>query len=190
MAKTKSAVRVPGNWSLYRAPVGSTEPADTQEALDPAWEDVGYTDDDGVVFGQGRDVQDIRVGQSNWPIRKEVTGYSGFIRATLAEYSKTVVETALEATVTEPDPVGAPGEFVVTPATDGTLSTHALLLEITDGTTIIRRIIRECVVSQLGDQQTRKATKFALPCTFDILGEDGVDPWIDLTNAAAIDPTP
>lgn len=190
MAKTKSAVRVPGTWAIYRAPVGTTEPADSQEALDAAWTELGYTDEDGLVFTFGREIADIRVGQSYWPIRKVITEYAGSVRVTLAEYSKTNVEVALEATVTEPDSTGNPGEFLVTPATDGTLTEHALLLEIEDGTDVIRRVIRDCVVGNVGDQQVRKANKLGLNCTFDILGEDSLAPWIDLANLAALDPAP
>jgi hypothetical protein len=45
-----SQTRVANRGHVYVAPKGSTVPPDTTTAWDPAWMDVGFTDEKGVVL--------------------------------------------------------------------------------------------------------------------------------------------
>jgi len=186
MTKSRTAIKVPGNWALHRGPVGTVEPANSAEALDAGWVELGYTDD-GVTFMFDRTIEDIEVDQSYWDIAKVVTKYDGTVKTVLAEYNRTNVEIAFDASVTEP--VAESGEYRVTPATGGQLTEHALLLECLDTLASgdrLRRVIRRCIVADVGETKVQKALKQGLNLEFEMLGEDGVDPWYELANYGSL----
>ena len=59
-AQNVTAAKPPIGGAIYAAPVGTTLPTDTDTALDPAFEDLGFVSEDGVTNGSNIDSSDTK----------------------------------------------------------------------------------------------------------------------------------
>ena len=73
MSQHAAEVRIAGNGGLHVAPVGSTLPTDIATALDAAFVDLGYADEDGATISPSRTVEKIKAWQSRQSLRTSVT---------------------------------------------------------------------------------------------------------------------
>lgn len=179
---------VGANGAVYVAPTGSTEPASISAALDPAFIELGYINEDGITFTDGKDIADINAWQSFYPIRRVVEGKDSAVSFNLMQWNINTVPLAFGGgTITE-DVVGL--EFRYTPPAAGTVDERALIVEWVDGTKNYRLVIPVGMVTEDVETQMQKASAGELPITFGVNGADGSDPWYLQTDDPALDPTP
>ena len=69
MANDSSQVRLAPDGSVHVAPVGSTLPSNATVALDSAFDELGYLDEDGATLTPGVDLSDIMAWQSTVPVK-------------------------------------------------------------------------------------------------------------------------
>lgn len=69
MAKDSTEVRLAPNGSVYVAPIGSTLPSTATMALDAAFKELGYVDEDGVSISPNVELTDISMWQSAVPVK-------------------------------------------------------------------------------------------------------------------------
>lgn len=144
MALNSANVRVAVTGALSVAPVGTTAPADSVAALNAAFKDLGYVSDDGVTETRGRSTNTIRGWQNADVVREVVTESDFKLQATLIETKKETVELFYGSTVS-----GVDGSVLVKPSVTG--GRKAFVLDVVDGTELIRIYIPQGEVTEVGD---------------------------------------
>lgn len=86
MAFNPSAVTT-GPGILYVAPLGTTEPTSASATLDPAYRQIGYTNE-GSTFSFDFSSADVEVAEELLPIRTDVTGQSAKLAFSMAEATR------------------------------------------------------------------------------------------------------
>lgn len=192
--KDQDEIRIGGPVTLYQAPVGTAAPTDSTTALNAAFVDLGYTTEDGTEFAREKTIQVVKANQSLFPLRRVVTDLDAMLNFTMIQWNKTNLELALDGTVTEPDPTGAPGEYKFTPDASETVNYGAYVAEWSDedtaGTTLNYRIyIPKGVSLESVNTQLRRYPESRLPIQVGVVHEDGSDPYAIFTNDPAFDPS-
>lgn len=138
-----SLVQVAVTGAVYVAPTGSTVPVAATGILDAAFKNVGYISEDGVVESNETDTNDITAWQNSDIVRKTITrsevSYQFMMMETNASalslfYGKNVAGSATSHTI-------------------GGLSYSrvALVIDILDNGSVIRRVIPNAEVTERGD---------------------------------------
>lgn len=185
MTKDPNEIVVGANGSVYVAPVGSTEPATISAALDAAFIELGYTDEDGVTFSDGKTIEDIRVWQSFYPVRKLVTERESSVSFNLMQWNKTTVPLAFGGGAVTEDAVG---EYRYTPPAPETLDERAMIVEWLDGLYTYRLVIPRGTVEDAVETELVRTNAAALPITFGVTGVEGNDAWYLLTDDPELNP--
>src|SRR5262245_46729796 len=76
---------------VFVAPVGTPIPTDIDDvpdAIDAAWKDLGYLNEDGIQATFGLETLDIRAWQAETPVRRQVSARTGTITVSLMEWSE------------------------------------------------------------------------------------------------------
>lgn len=183
--KETDQIVVGGNGSVFVAPVGSTEPAMISVALDAAFIDLGYVNEDGATFLDGKTIEDINVWQLFYAARKLITAKEASLAFILSQWSETVIPFAFGGGVTVED---TPGEFSYTPPAPGLLDERAMILEWLDGIKNYRLIIPRGLVTENVETNVVKTGNAELPITFSIVGSAAGIPWYLQTDDPALDP--
>lgn len=177
-----NSIVIPGQFTLYTAPVGTAAPADAVAALAAGWTDLGYTTEDGSSFSTEPSFEEVRSHQSDYPTRLLKTGDSATIGATLQEFSRaTMVQAFGGGTITT---VSA-GQYRYDPPGPGGSTPTACIMDWQDGTAKFRLVIpkaRARAGVELGLEKTNEA---GLPLSLSAEGQAGQSPWYLLTNSAA-----
>jgi hypothetical protein len=187
MAQDASRIRVFSGGDLYVAPYGTPLPESTDDALDPAFQAVGFVTSDGVTFTSGSEVEDITSWQSSTPTRRVVVSRSYAVAAQLQQQDDINYATAFGGgDWTEP----SPGVFRYDPPADtDALAEYSLVADGHDGDVHQRAVVLRATVE--GEVETTWVRNGAaiLPLTFTALTPDDADrPWYFLTNDPAFDP--
>lgn len=187
----KSQITVASRTYLFLAPVGSTAPADSQEALDPAWVCVGLTTPDSLAFSTNPSFKEVPSAQSDYEALRFQDADSATLGVQLLQWSAANFQAVYGGgTVTEPDDVGNPGEFKYTPPQIGERGEVAAIVEVRFGTKTYRFVYPRVFQTEGVQLDLKRGEESRLPLSFAVLGDDGVDPWYVLTNDPAFDPTP
>jgi hypothetical protein len=175
-----SQIRVAGQGHLYVAPVGTAGPTDCTTAwttVNAAWQDLGFTDDSGVVLGKKDSWDEIDLWQTTVPGR-----YVPKSRALTAKF----MLLQLNAVTL---PLWAGGSAVTTNGTNGylysiseTLQSYerTLGIEWTDnnGAITTRIIIPRGQVTDTDDVNLTRTKAAGLGMTYAAMGLDGVTPLL------------
>jgi hypothetical protein len=108
---------------------------------------LGFVSEDGVTETRDRSSDDIKAWQNAATVRTVVTDASLTYSFTLLETKKETVELFYGATVTA---AVADGSFVVVPASTG--GRRSFILDVVDGTELIRTYIPQGEVTEVGDR--------------------------------------
>lgn len=187
MAKNASAIVVGANGSVYVAPTGSTEPDTISAALDAAFLELGYVGEDGAQMVASMTIEEIRAWQSAYPVRRIATEREFTLSLTLLEWNIYTVPFFFGGgTVSEPDDVTYPGEYLFTPPDPSFIDERALSLEWADGSKDYRIIVSRGMVTETDNTQLQRNDAAGLPVTFGTLaGEAAGNPWYLQTDDPA-----
>lgn len=185
MGNSASEIRVAANGSVNIAEPGTTLPASISTALDAAFINTGYTNEDGVVFLDGKTVEPINVWQSFYPPRQIVTEKEASATFSLMQWDLENIKFAYGGGDVVED---APGEYTYSPPAPGEIDERIMVIEWVDGDYTYRLIIPNGMVSENVETELVKTAAAELPITFSVLGEDGVDPWYLQTDDPAFNP--
>jgi hypothetical protein len=153
--------------ALSVAPVGTPVPTTPTAALNSAFTELGYTDEDGVSVTNVVTVTDFGVWQSRAPARRELTSMSQSITAKLAQWNEVTVPLALGGgAITSP----STGVYKFTPAVAGdALDERVLVFDVRDGSKHYRYIFYRGNVSESVSTDFRRGALGLLPITFRVL---------------------
>lgn len=179
MAQDADAVIIGANGNLYSAPLGSTEPADINEALSAAWVSLGYISEDGVTFSVGKETEEVRAWQSFYPLRRFVTSASAQLSGALRQFDGASVETALGGSITEDDT----GAYRFTPNDPEVIDERMWALEWADGANEFRLIMPRGFVAETVEMTIARSAPLDMPITVAALLSDSGDPFYIQSNA-------
>ncbi|MEU7096054.1 phage tail protein [Kitasatospora aureofaciens] len=175
--QSTNQIRVAGTGHLYIAPVGTAAPTDVTTAWSASWQDLGFTDESGVVLGKKDSWDQITLWQATVPARMVPKSRQFTAKFTMQQINAVTL------------PLWAGGGAVQTNGASGYLYTiaetltsyeRALGIEWTDnnGTITNRIIIPRGQVSDTTDINLSRAKAADLGITYEALGIDGVTPLV------------
>ena len=179
---------VGGNGRVLVAPKGTGLPASISASPDPAFVNVGYLNDDGVKWTDGKTVVEIKAWQSFYAIRRIITEREGGFQFNLLQWNLNTVPLAFGGGAVTEDVPGT--DFRYTPPAPGSIDERAMLVEWEDGTKNYRVVVPVGMVTENVESDMSKGAAGELPISFMFNGEDGADPWYLQTDDPAFDPTP
>jgi hypothetical protein len=182
MPQDQAQARAAIGGKFLSAPLGTAAPASVIAAFGAGWVDLGYMNEDGPTFREGRESEEFKGWPGPYVLRRLLTGKSLQMVTPLLQWNKdTIVEAFAGGAIT-----GVGDAIKFTPPAIGTLRQRALALEWTDGTLIYRWIVLKAVPG-LEDLEIsfNSNTLSELPITWGIEVTSGVDPWYFLTNDPA-----
>lgn len=135
-------VAVTGAW--YVAPAGSTLPTSASSTLGPEYVNLGYLSEDGTTRTTDRSTEDIKAWQKSALVRTVVTEASVSYAFTLIESTAATISLYTGATV------AADGSYDVDPSTTG--GRKVFVFDVLDGDDVVRYVIAEGEVIEVGDQ--------------------------------------
>lgn len=89
---TSDNVRVGVTGAIYVAPAGTTLPTDATSALNAAFDELGYVDENGVTETQGETITNIKAWQNSAVVRKILTEHDVTYQFAALETNPTVLE--------------------------------------------------------------------------------------------------
>lgn len=174
--------------AVYVAPSGTTLPTSVSDPLDAAFVELGFINEDGLTFTDGKSIAEINAWQSFYPIRRVVESKTSSVSFALMQWNVNTVPFAFGGgNISEPV---AGVEFRYTPPAPGTIDERVLVAEWVDGTKNYRLTVPLGMVTDDVETQFVKSDAGELPINFGVNGQGGVDPWILDTDDPALDPTP
>lgn len=160
-------IRVAIQGHVYVAPTGTTGPTNVSGALDAAFQDLGYTDETGVVIKKAETWNDINVWQATVPARKVPKSRStDFVFVLEQMNSVSLPLWGGGGSVS----VGTPStEYAYTVSTTLTAYERSLVIDGIDGSTTYRFYIPRGMVTATTDLNLSRDKEMQLGLTFTAL---------------------
>lgn len=187
MAQDSDAIVIAGNGSVHVAPVGTALPTTHADALNAAFVDLGYINEDGATFSDDKTKEPIPVWQSFYPLRYVVTDASASIAFALRQWDVNTVPLAFGGGAVT-DVAGPPAHFLYTPPDPEEIDERACVIEWAVDTYSFRLIIPKVMVTESVETNLTRTAASDLPITLGILGTDGASPWTIRTDHPSLDP--
>jgi hypothetical protein len=185
MATDPNAIVVPGTGRVLVAPVGTTGPADVATALNVAYVDSGYTSEDGITITPSIDANDVKVFQSNLPVRRSITGRGLEVHFTMLEWSDVTLPFAFgggSVTAT----TGPPAHYLYNAPSSASYDERSLVVEWTDGTNITRFTAPRGAVTDIGDINVVRGEASGFEVTYTVFASGTGTDWYIRSNLAAL----
>lgn len=144
MALDSSLVRVAVTGAVAYAPVATAAPNDASTVLDPAYRDVGYISEDGVVETRDRSTNNIVAWQNAATVRTVVTEAAITVQLVMIESNKNSLELFYAAPVDDTD-----GSVEIDPAASG--GRRRFVVDYIDGDEFVRLYLPEAELAEVGD---------------------------------------
>lgn len=168
MAIDRDEVRAGLDGGVYVAPVGTPLPNDPTDALDAAFVNVGYLNEDGVSMNPSQDREDFTAWQSIVPVRRVLTGSQFQLSFTMIQTSADTVTLAFPgATITTNTGV----HKITIPANPGS-DERAFIFDWVDGDIHNRVVIERGEVTDIGEIQVHRGDPVAYEVTLDSYPND------------------
>ena len=181
MANVPGSVLIPGTGSLYVAPVGTGLPVDIDEALNAAFDDMGFIHEQGATFSDGKTPGNaIFSWQRRAPVRRTVGNAEPYLELMLREWNEDTLAVAFGGGAVSTTTNG----FIYVPPTTGETVTREIVLVMTDGTVNYRLTAGAAEVHAATQVNLNKVDNSALTVRFELLTpSDDSAPWDILTDA-------
>jgi hypothetical protein len=192
VAGDATRIVVAQNARVWIAPVGTTAPDGPTVAMPTGWFDVGFFTPDSLQWATNPTFQEVQSHQSNYPTRRWQTADAATVQVDLQEWSGDNFKAVFGGgTLTSVTPGGGGTTyFKFTPPAIGGRGDVAVCLEITDGSKHYRRLIPRAEQTEGVSQTYNKTKESTLPLRMSVMGSDIGDPWYDISDDSAFDPTP
>lgn len=183
------ATVVAGVHYLFFAPLGTALPTDVGtepgDGLDNAFQCAGYTADTGSAFAVDTQTTDLFASQRLEPLRTIVQSQKATVQAPLIEWGATAIRTAFGGGTFTPTSNGTLYE----PPPAGTLDEVSCVVDIVDGTELIRIVAERGIVAGSISANLVKNAFASLPIVYTALAPTTLDTAWRLigTNAALAD---
>jgi len=178
MALDPTQVVVAPGGSIAVAPESTTEPANEDSALNAAFVEVGYVDENGVLFNTSPNITDINSWQSQYPTRTLTETREGGVAFSMQQWNADNFKIAFGGGSIE---VVSGGHYKYVPPS-GNPAVQVICVTWTDTHTYRLVVPRGQIVSDV-QVPIRRAAAALLPVTFRVLGPaEGGDPWYLLTD--------
>jgi hypothetical protein len=176
MTLSVDEIVIGGTGRLYVAPEGTPMPSYLSDALNAAFVDVGYITEDGAMFTDSKETNDVRPWQSFYPVRVHITERTATLEYTLMQWNEANLITAYGGGgVFENSPGG--GEFRYEPPEPDELAVNALVLDVTDGDRHFRVGVARAFVTSNTETTFAKTGPALLPITHAVLANSEEKPW-------------
>lgn len=173
---------------VYLAAVGTAAPATPVSVMPTGWREVGLFTPDSLSWATDPSFEEVRSHQSNFPTRRFQTEDAATAEVDLQEWTgenfKAVYGGGTVTKYTTPITY-----YRYSPPAVGGRNTVAACIEIVDGNKHYRRMIPRCEQSEGVEQSFERTSESTLPLRLSVLGSDLGDPWYDLTDDPAFEPT-
>lgn len=173
MSKDTDQIVVGANGTVRVAPPATAIPAHIGAAFDAAWNDLGYTSEDGVTMTDAKTLEIIPVWQLFYPARRIVTDRDFTLAFALRQFAGEQVEFAFGGGEVTSEVEG----YKFTPPEPEVIDERMLSVEWQDGAKTYRVILAKGMVTENVETQLMRSSAADLPITFGIIGESGVSPW-------------
>lgn len=179
-------VVVAADGDLFVAPVGTTPPATIAAVVtEPTWTKLGYTNEDGVTFLDGKTLEPIQAWQEFYPLRFIVTEKVASLAFVLIQWNADTVPLAFGGGAVVED---APGAYSYEAPDPSIIDERAAILQWADGDKDYRLLIPRVMVTENVETNLVRTSEAGLPITLGVLGTTGVAPWKLQTNDPAFEP--
>jgi hypothetical protein len=159
MALESDNVRVGVTGAVYVAPLGTTVPTTAEEALNAAFVDLGYMDENGIAEIVNQTVTNIRAWQNSDIVRKVQTEHDYTLGFTPLETNPEVLEQFYGSYTDGPDGV--------VEISGGLPTAAAWVIDVVDGTGEIRIVVPNGQLTERGQVNyvATDATKYPMTIT-------------------------
>lgn len=186
MALDAPQVRVGITGQLYKAPLGTPEPADSTSVLDPAYGGLGYFNDEGTTESWADSVDNIVAWQGATVVRSSVTESVGTLAFTPIQTNAAVLQAFHRgSTITEP----SAGNFRL-PVKPISADPSTWVFDAIDGDKHIRLWLPNSEVTERGQVMYANGQPIGYPMTITCYPDENGDLMVKLSDDAAWDPTP
>jgi hypothetical protein len=182
VAIDRDEVRAGLDGGVFVAPVGTPLPADPTDALDAAFVNLGYLNDDGVSMNPSQDREDITAWQSIVPVRRVLTGSQFQLSFTMIQTSRDTVTLAFPGATVETNT----GIHKITiPANPGS-DERCFIFDWMDGAIHNRVIIERGEVTDISEIQIHRSDPVAYEVTLDSYPNDDNEIAVWLSDDPAL----
>jgi len=143
MALDSDNVRVAVTGAVYVAPTGTTAPSYSDDALDAAFQDLGYVSADGISEAIDKSTTQIRSWQDGSLVREIVADGTYSVSMTFIETNQDVVELYYGGSL-------AAGVMSIDPRATG--GRQSFVIDVIDGTSIERTYIAAGEITSVGER--------------------------------------
>lgn len=179
MTQTAEELFVGATGSVHVAPAGTPMPSDVDEALNGAFVELGFTNEEGAKFRDGKTTARVGVWQRFNPARIIVTERSSVVNFALRQWNRDTVELAYGGGTFSATANGTKYE----PPDPAELDERALVLRVVDGLKVVRFCIPNGLVTEDVESDFMRTDAADLPIAFEALATDDDDkPWFLLGN--------
>jgi hypothetical protein len=147
--------------SVYVAPIGTPAPTDATSALNPAFIELGFTSDDGILIHEEKDLETKSSWSSFYPVDYFFLNRRTLFQFILREFTRRNLEFALEGTASGT----APGPFSYVPTITDIL-TRALVIDWRDSVRRFRLYVPKGSVDVVSSSSITRRTPTDLPIVF------------------------
>lgn len=177
------AIVVGQSGTVYAAPVGTAAPTSATSALDAAWKDLGYIDEDGVMFEDEVTIAQLRTYEAQHPSVGEFDQLITKMEFRLIQFNKLNVELALGGIIST-----SGGEFKYTPDSATHAAETALIIDWSDSGEHYRIYFPIGTLLEGSGTILSRLQAMPLPLQFAPLQIDtGQPPYTLFTDAASFD---
>jgi len=144
MALDSDNVRVAVTGAVYVAPTGTASPNYSDDALNVAFQDLGYVSSDGISESMDKSTTQIRSWQDGSLVREIISEGTYSVSLTFIETNEDVVNLYYGGTVT------VAGSLSIDPRSSG--GRKSFVIDVIDGTNIERTYIPQGEITSVGER--------------------------------------
>ena len=186
MANDATLVRVGITGSVFVAPIGTAMPLDFDDALNVAFVDLGYFDEDGIDVEPDVTSKMLRAWQSKYPVRVLTTERSFKAKFKVMQTGKEALKLAFGGGTFTALTTPSTGTLYTPPAAE-TVYERATIVEVKDGTLVYRYLMPRCMIADVGAITFKKDEAITFDVTLEALEPAaGTSPWTMVTNDTAL----
>lgn len=147
MTLNSDNVRVAITGAVYTAPFGTPLPSTFDSALDPAFVNLGFLGEDGVVESYSDESKDVKAWQNGAVVRRRISSTETVLSFTMIETTNHVLELFHKGSAVVSDGATGYKMYVKPPAADP----RVLVADVVDGDDIIRIVAPAAEVTERTD---------------------------------------